>query len=1555
MEPGLTETQDPTVVGGDTISAGKGNDLIFGGPGVDGITAGGGNDTIFGDDGSVNSVTSATQTIDPGVGDVDTILAGNGNDLVFGGAAGDSITAGGGNDIVFGDDGIVAPNLVKTLDAGVGGADTIQLGNGNDEVFGGTAGDTITVGNGTDTVFGDDGSITPGLATTISDNDGGKDSITSGNGNDFLFGGLGNDTIVDSGGHNVVFGDSGKITWSGANLTDIEPLDPTLGGPDSITISGAGSNYVIGGAGGDTINTGASDDLIFGDFGQIAGTIPPTLPVPSAPTTFTYTSVFAQNMYGGGNDTINAGDGRNIVIGGQGNDTITSGSGDDDLIGGNNVAGGQDGSDTIDGGAGNDVICGDNCSILPEPAGTTDPIDQTLTGSTIYTTTQNADGTVTITPNLGGATLDPRGALQRAIVLYDYGTTDSTLYGNDYLAGGAGDDMIFGEMGNDVIQGDGSTSINVGTYANPGQSVNSPTDGNDYIEGGPGNDLIFGDGGQDDIIGGSSGLFLPAGSPRPDGSDVIFGGAGTEISLNNPGDSGANAHSSDADVILGDNGDIYDLVGSGGNYLHYSSDDYAGEAIGIIPRAVVLLDYSPTGDASYTQCDPTNPANCTVHAGTNTNIGGADVIHGEGGNDVIYGETGDDQLFGDGQDDVMYGNSGNDFMDGGTGNDGMLGDDGLIEPSRNGIAEPLFNLPATTQVTLGTGDGDEDDIVTTVDVYDTQRYTAILTTPLVGGNDIMFGGLGNDSMHGGAGDDAMSGAAPLAYYYGNGLNPLGIIDSIYTPGNVLGFNPATGIFAYYNPSDPYSKIMVPTSHGLVDFLLNFVSTVDDGSDAIFGDDGNDWIVGGTNSDYMFGGFGNDLLQADDNLDSTLVTQTVTYASLCTLAQQYAASGSQPNQANNVCNELVSAQQAQSQGHTSDMLNHLVNFENMILDDPGPPVGVFTGDEAATLLNLVQALMGTSPLANNIPDPRSSGPSNADFAYGGAGTDILIGNTSADTLIDWNQPNDAVFVLPFQGNGHPNTVIHDPNPNNAQVVLDIALALGDDPLTTGDPARDGEPYGELGMVEPGDALWPSPPNGPGPSLGQRLQQALPALETHQDEDTSETLPAVQLTPALQLTGPNLGVPGVDQYDQALINRIAILGRLTPSDVAWVVNNIDIPQPGHPEIGQLLAKGLVIWSNGSLVASPALQYDLGLADAPVISNVTMSSTPTTGMTVSGTGDAGDTITIYDGSTVVGHATVGANDTWTTTLYLPVGQYELFATQTVNLPPNAGLTSALSHDVDNVMVVPDAPVVVGAVTATGGVKVSGTGAAGDVVTLYDNGHQVGTATVASNGTWTLTLSLQSGIHGLTASQVAPGNFKSATGNALAITTSGTTVSGYAAPGAPTISSVTPPQPTSGNTNVTVTGTGIANDTVVVYDNGVCVGQTRVASNGTWSLNVNLAVGRHALTASQYLVAGLPGASTAAWNVTVYAPTPQPAVYQPSFVTAGHAFTLVGSGVAGDTILVYDGTTYLGTTTVGANGVWSLSNVTLASGKHTLTATQTDPASHLVSNGSQSVQLSL
>jgi Ca2+-binding RTX toxin-like protein len=228
---------------------------------------------------------------------------------------------------------------------------------------------------------------------------------------------------------------------------------------------------------------------------------------------------------------------------------------------------------------------------------------------------------------------------------------------------------------------------------------------------------------------------------------------------------------------------------NGGGFRSFAYDTYAG-ALRIIVRAVQLLDYSPTGDAQYIQTDAVSQATSTVVAGTNTNIGGGDFIRGESGDDVVHGQTGTDRIWGDGQDDDLYGESGYDWISGGAGDDGILGDDGVLLTSRNGVAEPLYGLAATTQAVLSLS---RDNQTTTIYSNLALRKEADLEPFYIGHNDVLYGGLGDDWLHAGAGDDAVSGAEALALYYnGDPLATLAALSAYYAVGNVLqhGFRPA---------------------------------------------------------------------------------------------------------------------------------------------------------------------------------------------------------------------------------------------------------------------------------------------------------------------------------------------------------------------------------------------------------------------------------------------------------------------------------------------------------------------------------------------------------------------------------------------------------------------------------------------------------------------------------------------------------------------------------------------------------------------------------------------
>ncbi len=527
-------------------------------------------------------------------------------------------------------------------------------------------------------------------------------------------------------------------------------------------------------------------------------------------------------------------------------------------------------------------------------------------------------------------------------------------------------------------------------------------------------------------------------------------------------------------------------------------------------RGVTLLDYSPGGPSFNPALFGSGPV-----AGCGADRGAGDEVHGESGDDAVYGGCGSDALFGDAGDDDLIGGWGNDFISGGTGQDGILGDDGRIftsrvaadygEPLHGVAATPASELDAQISAQLGAQ-------LATLNVAGTLKKSVDLTpfgldpagethpdpatNWMLGGDplfdpthadDIIFGGLGADFLHGGAGDDAISGAEALDESYGQRYGASGALEGRvridfyhpYNPGDALHFGPdhdywdpglvldssqagasalidmsgqldRMGEFALYDEYDPRRKILVgsdgkATKDGTGgEFFLNFDAVdegapeipsedwgyaASDGDDAVFGDLGNDWLVGGTGRDSLWGGFGNDLLNADDNLET--------------------------------------------QGGLNDR-----------------------------------------------PDTH---PSYEDLAFGGAGLDILIANTGGDRLIDW-QGDWNSFIVPFSWYSLPTVsrwfvpelddlvyrlsdiqlplLSSDGCANRLSVQLQsgpcrtltleeflyqLSASQGADPTRAADagtdPARRGEPLGELGLVTQRDrGYWrdqegiPSDPPG-----------------------------------------------------------------------------------------------------------------------------------------------------------------------------------------------------------------------------------------------------------------------------------------------------------------------------------------------------------------------------------------------------------------------------------------------------------------------------------------------
>ena len=926
----------------------------------------------------------------------------------------------------------------QSADSGLfGHGISIFLGSGGntgriDSVRGGALsttpyGATITsvhTGEGADTVTINAMAPTNGPARLVVLGQGGNDSILASLTASqplVLLGGEGADTLGGGAGDDLVFGDTGRVYYLrpsgvtaaypivlGGAPVDAHVLNPRtgvtvpgdgafltvdvlrtaetgVGGND--TLHGrAGNDILLGGKGADTANGNEGNDLVLGDFGWVGALGATTfvntaqLPLSMAVHPFAFVSVDTTDT-NGGNDSLYGDAGADIILGQQGADTIRGADGDDDIIGGHNVAGGNDTGDSIDGGTGNDVIVGDNGEVLR--TGTTlSSLIRVLVGTRLYLYDPATQTYYTGSSVSGASQLDPNAAEVRAIRILDHATgTLPGLFGDDVVDAGSGNDLVFGQLGNDILNG---------------------SDGADYLEGNGGNDTMYGGLGQDDLIGGSSNLFgLTTSDQRPDGSDTIYGGTGTGPTLtrNHGGDGSASV---DADVLVGDNGNIYKVIGINGQFLSFT---YAAQ---VIPRVVRHLDYSPTGEVGTYWLTTTDRAKPAKVSGTGTNVGGADFLHGENGNDVIHGMSGDDAIWGEAGDDDLYGQAGEDWISGGAGTDGLIGDDGLLLTSRNGSTEPLNHVDTPTVQSTVTSNGPHHAAV--INVRGTLVKAADLEPFYVGYNDVMYGGLGSDFAHGGEGDDAISGGEALAAFYTT--DPLATLALYYLDDNPLQFGYSDPEeFRYYNENDPMRLVTVCKAGGTacLPFLTTADATGDDGNDALFGDGGSDWMSGGTGTDHLFGGWGNDLLDVDDDKTTT----------------------------NN---------------------------------------------------------------SNSKPDADT----NADYAFGGAGRDVLIANTKSDRLIDWIGEFNS-YLVPFNPFG-ASTVWRASSPAVRQFLYDLSRADGADQTRAPLGARNGEPYGELGLTSSEDAEWGAQHGAPGdpqPGNGGTFNDALTTAGTSTYSGTSTT--------------------------------------------------------------------------------------------------------------------------------------------------------------------------------------------------------------------------------------------------------------------------------------------------------------------------------------------------------------------------------------------------------------------------------------------------------------------
>ena len=361
--------------------------------------------------------------------------------------------------------------------------------------------------------------------------------------------------------------------------------------------------------------------------------------------------------------------------------------------------------------------------------------------------------------------------------------------------------------------------------------------------------------------------------------------------------------------------------------------------------------------------------------------------------------------------------------------------------------------------------------------------------------------------------------------------------------------------------------------------------------------------------------------------------------------------------------------------------------------------------------------------------------------------------------------------------------------------------------------------------------------------------------------------------------------------------------------------------------------------------------------------------TAQTVHGTvdtADAGSTVTVYDGTTVLGTATVASDGTWSTGVtFSGNGTHTVTASDT-DAAGNTGTSAPVAFTISAVPAptgLADAAIANGYVNIahdTGSQTLTGTAIPAATVTVYNNGVLLGTVvTNATTGQWSYKLGkLATGTYSLTA-----------------VTTKAGHASLSSSPLTFTVLDDKVPAPTgladaaiaggyvnaTGNTSAQVlTGTAQDGSTITITINGVKVGTTTTANmtvgttgTSTWSYNLGvLATDTYKITATATDVAGNVSAASAALNFKVIATAPDaPTALADSAVANGYvnhahdtaAQTLTGTAGAGDTVAVYDEGVLMGTAKANAAGAWKYKLGVLDSGAHALTATATDVAGNL------------
>ncbi len=343
------------------------------------------------------------------------------------------------------------------------------------------------------------------------------------------------------------------------------------------------------------------------------------------------------------------------------------------------------------------------------------------------------------------------------------------------------------------------------------------------------------------------------------------------------------------------------------------------------------------------------------------------------------------------------------------------------------------------------------------------------------------------------------------------------------------------------------------------------------------------------------------------------------------------------------------------------------------------------------------------------------------------------------------------------------------------------------------------------------------------------------------------------------------------------------------------------------------------------------------APTVSSAT-SSTPV----VSGTTEAGATISLFDQSLLI--KTIAANGSgawsWTVSPALALGSHALTVIATDGAGNASAASAATTVTVSDTTppATPTAPAVNSATDDTP--TLSGTTEANATVTIYDGATRLHTVIANSVGSWSWTVApaLAQGVHLLTvtATDVA----SNVSGRSPATTITVPDITPPAKPATPTASSLTSVTPT-------LSGTTEAHATILIRDGDAVIETVTASGTGawTWTPEEPFAEGIHILTVVAKDAGNNASPVSEAVVITITDTTPPTTPVAPVADSSTSATpTLTGTSEPNATIQIRIDGTVAKVLEADGSGVWTWTvEPALDHGVHVVTVTATDEAGNV------------